>query len=60
MVEMSSIEALNKLTERYLKTGKVLHIKHLSSDCRWLIKNADSVVDVDVNVIKDPEYVVKE
>ncbi len=58
VVDMSAIEALNKLTERYLKAGKVLHIKHLSSDCRRLIKNADSVVDV--NVVEDPEYVVKE
>ena len=51
---MSAIDALNKLTERYRNAGKKLHLRHLSSDCRTLIKNAESVIDV--NVIEDPEY----
>ena len=54
VADMSAIEALNKLTERYQKAGKVLHLKHLSADCRQLLKNADAVIDV--NILEDPAY----
>ncbi len=53
---MSAIEALNKLTERYQKVGKKVHLKHLSADCRQLLKNADKIIDV--NIIEDPTYKV--
>lgn len=56
VVDMSAIEALNKLTERYAKTNKVVHLKHLSADCRKLIKNAENLVEV--NIIEDPTYKV--
>lgn len=54
VADMSGIDALNKLTARYLKAGKKLHLKHLSPDCRSLLKNADDVIDV--NIIEDPAY----
>lgn len=54
VVDMSAIEALNKITERYHKVGKKVHLKHLSEDCRKLIKNADAIIDV--NVMEDPKY----
>ncbi|EAZ80972.1 SulP family inorganic anion transporter [Algoriphagus machipongonensis] len=54
VVDMSAIEALNKITERYQKANKKLHLKHLSPDCRKLIENADKLIDV--NVIEDPNY----
>ena len=54
VVDMSAIEALNKLTERYNKVGKKLHLRHLSNDCRLLLKNAESIIDV--NVLEDPYY----
>ena len=53
---MSAIEAVNKLTERYRDAGKNLHLKHLSEDCRKLLKNAENVIDV--NLIEDPVYSV--
>ena len=56
IVDMSGIEAVNKLTERYLKQGKKLHLRHLSSDCRVLLKNANSIIDV--NILEDPTYKV--
>lgn len=56
VVDMSAIEALNKITDRYHKQGKKLHLRHLSSDCRQLLKNAESVIDV--NIIEDPTYKV--
>ena len=54
VVDMSAIEALNKLTERYEKVGKAIHLKHLSPDCRKLLKNAEQIIDV--NVLEDPNY----
>jgi len=56
IVDMSAIEAVNKLTSRYLKVGKEVHLKHLSADCRILLKNADEIIDV--NVMEDPTYKV--
>lgn len=54
VVDMSAIEALNKITERYLKVGKKVHLKHLSKDCLQLLENADEIIDV--NVMEDPKY----
>ena len=54
VVDMSAIEALNKITERYRKVGKHVHLKHLSADCRKLLANADEIIDV--NVMEDPTY----
>ncbi len=56
VMDMSGIEALNKLTERYKKVGKELHLRHLSPDCRQLLRNAESVIEV--NVLEDPDYKV--
>ena len=53
---MSGIEALNKITERYQKVGKKVHLKHLSKDCIRLLKNANDIIDV--NVMEDPTYKV--
>ena len=54
VVDMSAIEALNKITERYQKVGKRVHLKHLSPDCRSLLKNAEKIIEV--NVVEDPTY----
>lgn len=54
IVDMSGIEALNKLTERYKNAGKKLHLRHLSDDCKLLLKNAASIIYV--NVLEDPYY----
>ena len=51
---MSGIEALNKLTERYEKANKKLHLRHLSDDCRLLLKNANELIEI--NILEDPTY----
>ncbi|MEE9362359.1 MAG: SulP family inorganic anion transporter [Cellulophaga sp.] len=56
VADMSAIEALNKITERYQKVGKKVHLKHLSSDCRKLLHNAGEIIDI--NVLEDPTYKV--
>jgi SulP family sulfate permease len=53
---MSGIESLNKITERYFKAGKEIHLRHLSPDCLQLLKNAEKIIDV--NIIEDPTYKV--
>lgn len=55
-IAFAIIEALNKITQRYLKLGKKVKIKHLSPDCHKLLKNADEIIQV--NVIEDPNYKV--
>ncbi len=56
VADMSGIEALNKITERYAKAGKKVHLKHLSKDCIRLLENADDIIEV--NVLEDPTYKV--
>ncbi len=56
IVDMSAIAALDKITERYEKVGKKVHLRHLSKDCLLLLENADSIIDV--NVVDDPRYKV--
>jgi len=56
IVDQSAIECVNRLTERYLKQGKNIHLRHLSSDCVKLIKKAEKICDV--NVLEDPDYFV--
>src|SRR5690606_13787853 len=56
IVDMSGIEAVNRLTERYHKQGKILHLKHLSPDCRKLLSKADAIIEV--NIVEDPTYKV--
>jgi len=56
VVDMSAIEALNKITARYHKQGKKVHLRHLSPDCRQLLKNAESLIEV--NIMEDPTYKV--
>lgn len=54
VADMSGIEALNRITERYRNAGKKLHLRHLSADCRSLLKNAGDIIEV--NIIEDPAY----
>ncbi len=54
VADMSGIEALNKLTQRYKAAGKTLHLRHLSEDCKQLLGNAAEVIDV--NIMEDPSY----
>ena len=54
IADHSGIEAVQKITSRYSKLGKKLRLKHLSPDCRRLLKNAGSMIEV--NVDEDPHY----
>lgn len=56
VADMSAIDALNKITEKYASVGKKMQLRHLSEDCRLLLKNAEGVVQVDI--VEDPTYKV--
>lgn len=56
IVDMSAIDALDKLSKKYAEQNKQLHLKHLSEDCRKMLKNAEAVIEV--NVQEDPTYKV--
>lgn len=48
VADMSAIEALNKLTERYNQAGKNVEVINLSESCRHLLKNAAPIIEVNV------------
>ena len=51
IADMSAIDALNKITERYNQAGKNVELKNLSQTCRNLLKDAESIIEV--NVVED-------
>jgi SulP family sulfate permease len=56
VADHSAIEAIDNLADKYIQAGKTLHLRHLSSDCRQLLKKAGDLVEV--NVLEDPRYYV--
>ncbi|KFF73734.1 sulfate permease [Chryseobacterium sp. P1-3] len=56
IVDMSAIDALDKISKRYKQNGKTLYLRHLSEDCRKMLKNAEAIIEV--NIQEDPTYKV--
>ncbi|WP_284459531.1 SulP family inorganic anion transporter [Chryseobacterium sp.] len=56
VVDMSALDALDKLSKRYKQENKTLYLRHLSEDCRKMLKNAEAVIEV--NIQEDPTYKV--
>ncbi len=56
IMDLSAIEAINKVVSLYQEQGKQVHLRHLSADCRRMIKKAEKICDV--NVLEDPDYFV--
>jgi SulP family sulfate permease len=42
--------------QKYTQLNKKLHLRHLSEDCRKMLKNAEAVIEV--NIQDDPTYKV--
>ncbi|MBT8037188.1 MAG: SulP family inorganic anion transporter [Verrucomicrobiae bacterium] len=55
--DLSGLEAINALGERYRNAGKTLHIRHLSADCRQMLERAGRLVNIEV-LPDDPHYSV--
>ena len=56
VADMSALEALNKVTARYAKANKKVHLRHLSKDCLRLLDRADAIIEI--NHYEDPTYKV--
>ncbi len=54
VADHSAIEAIDNLAVKYIKAGKTLHFRHLSPECRELLKKAGDLVEV--NLMEDPKY----
>ncbi len=54
VADMSAIEALKRVTEKYKKEGKTVVLRHLSPDCVQLLQNANGFIEV--NISEDPNY----
>jgi SulP family sulfate permease len=50
----SALDAIDTLAERYGASGKKLHLRYLSNDCKKLLHKAGDLVEV--NLIEDPHY----
>ena len=55
--DLSGLEAINALGERYRNAGKALRVRHLSPDCRRMLEKAGTLVDIEV-LPDDPHYSV--
>lgn len=53
--DMSAIDAVHKITERYRKLNKKVRLRHLSADSRLLLRNAGNIIEVNID---DPTYKV--
>ena len=56
VMDHSAVEAIDSMTEKYLKAWKKLHLIHLSSDCQKLLIKAKDVIEV--NIAEDPKYFI--
>ncbi len=52
--DSSGIDALDTLADKYEQNGKKLHIRHISKECRGLLRKAGKFVEMNVN--EDPRY----
>ncbi len=52
----SGLEAIKSLSERYLKLGKRLHLKQLSTECQLRLKNMEDFIMI--NIIDEPQYLM--
>ncbi|MFT3991003.1 MAG: SulP family inorganic anion transporter [Luteolibacter sp.] len=55
--DLSGIEAIHTLVQRYDKAGKTIRLRHLSGDCRSLLEKAGTLAKVEVTG-DDPDYFV--
>lgn len=55
VMDSSGVEAIDKLTARYLEAGKSVRLRHLSEDCIGLLKQAGPFCSHELD---DPDYKV--
>jgi SulP family sulfate permease len=55
VMDISGVEAIDNITKKYSEQGKKLKIRHLSDDCKAILKNAGPFCDYEMD---DPKYKV--
>jgi SulP family sulfate permease len=55
VMDISGVEAIDNITKKYSEQGKKLKIRHLSDDCKAILKNAGPFCDYEID---DPKYKV--
>ena len=55
VIDISGVEAIDSITKKYKDSGKVLSIRHLSEDCRKILKSAGPFCEYNED---DPKYKV--
>ncbi len=55
VMDISGVEAIDSITKKYKEAGKELSIRHLSEDCKKILKNAGPFCEYNEN---DPNYKV--
>lgn len=55
VMDISGVEAIDTITKKYKEAGKELSIRHLSEDCKKILKNAGPFCEYNEN---DPNYKV--
>jgi sulfate permease, SulP family len=56
VADHSAINAIQSIAEKYTKQNKVLHLRHLSAECKTLLGKAGDMVEI--NILEDPDYQV--
>lgn len=54
IADHSGVEAIDGLADKYIALGKQLHIRHVSPECRILLRKAGDLCEV--NMLEDPIY----
>jgi sulfate permease, SulP family len=55
VLDISGVEAVDGITKKYREAGKEIHLRHLSADCRSILKEAGEYCDFQED---DPTYKV--
>ncbi len=55
VADQSALNAIETLAAQYAEAGKEIHLRHLSGDCRRLLRQTGMIIDVAED---DPEYQV--
>lgn len=55
--DLSGLEAINALGERYRNAGKELRVRHLSAECQRMLEKAGTLVNIEI-LPNDPHYSV--
>jgi len=54
VADHSAIDAIKYIVEQYKRSGKTLHLRHLSFECKSLLGKAGNMVEI--NMLEDPDY----